>query len=228
MNVAVCDDDKIFLNSAEKKLAKYDCSVFLFDSVDRLIGSDATFDVVFMDIEFGGGKTGFDAARFLQRRGSDCVLSFFTNYVDYAVRGYNYQPFRYILKTEPEPIIDRQICETFEEYHRRNRTLSGMYNGYAFSVKIADVYYISSHNHIVTIYTKKGEFELYKQIRQLDDELNGTGFLRCHRSYIVNMSHVFVMRGDNFFIMDNEARTEIPIGVSYRANAKKRYLSSVR
>ena len=40
--------------------------------------------------------------------------------------------------------------------------------------------------------------------QDLCDELSDCGFLRCHRSYMVNFQHVHVMRSDGFFVLDDQ------------------------
>ena len=58
----------------------------------------------------------------------------------------------------------------------------------------------------------------------LCDELSDCGFLRCHRSYMVNFQHVHVMRSDGFFVLDDQKHTTIPIGIRYKYIAEDCYL----
>lgn len=154
------------------------------------------------------------------------MIAFFTNYNQYAIQGYKYQPFRYILKTEPNKLINKQITAVFNEYYRRNKTISGSYNGYTFSTALDDIYYISISNHVATLHTKRGDFEIYKKMKDFSDELSELGFLRCHRSYMVNLQHITVLRSDFFFILDDKQRTAVPIGIMYKSSAEKIYINS--
>lgn len=94
----------------------------------------------------------------------------------------------------------------------------------SFRTSLSDIYYISISNHVVTLHTTKGDFELYKQMKDLCDELSDCGFLRCHRSYMVNFQHVHVMRSDGFFVLDDQKHTTIPIGIRYKYIAEDCYL----
>ena len=54
--------------------------------------------------------------------------------------------------------------------------------------------------------------------RMMDSVLEGTSLMRCHRSYIVNLSHIseFVRRQKRaVIIMDNRDKTEISVSKSY-------------
>lgn len=227
MNVALCDDDIIFLNDLKQKLSQYDCDIFAFNSAEELLSSSLYFDIAFLDIELDNNTSGFQLVKALRNNNKKCIISFFTNYNKYAVKGYEYQPFSYILKSEPEKLIRQRIKEVFAEYKRRHKIISGTYNGYAFRTSLEDIYYISISNHIITLHTAKGNFELYRQMKDVCDELSGCGFFRCHRSYMVNLHHVYVMRSDGVFVLDDQKHTTIPIGIRYKDAAEDYYLKEI-
>lgn len=227
MNVALCDDDIIFLNELKKDLSGYQCNIYDFNTVKDLISSNIVFDIAFLDIEIDNGANGFQAVQSIRNINKKCVIAFFTNYNKYAIKGYNYQPFRYILKTEPKKLIQQQIQDVFIEFRKRNKIIAGTYNGYAFRTQLDDIYYISVSNHIVTLHTKNGEFEFYKQMKDLCKELSDLGFFRCHRSYMVNLHHIYVMRSDGVFVLDDQCHTTIPIGIRYKDAAEDYYLKGI-
>lgn len=226
MNVVLLDDDCIFLDTLKRRLSKFNCKIYTHTKLVDVLNSNTIFDVAFIDIELGENDTGFKAVQFLKNKNKKCVIAFFTNYNQYAIQGYKYQPFRYILKTEPNKLINKQITAVFNEYYRRNKTISGSYNGYTFSTALDDIYYISISNHVATLHTKRGDFEIYKKMKDFSDELSELGFLRCHRSYMVNLQHITVLRSDFFFILDDKQRTAVPIGIMYKSSAEKIYINS--
>lgn len=227
MNVVLCDDDFAFMSELEDKLSKYECNVYKFRTAEGVARSSIAFDIAFLDIELENNTTGFQLVKLLRDRNKKCIISFFTNHDQYAVKGYDYEAFRYILKNEPEKLINRRIHDVFVEYYRRHKTFSGTYCGLSFKVELDDIYYISSKGHILTIHTSKGEFEIYKQMKELMHELSPFGFLRCHRKYMVNMRNISVLRSDYCFVMANSAHTEVPIGITYKEEAENAYLNFV-
>lgn len=226
MNVALLDDDAEFLDTLKRRLTEFNCDVYAYTKLVDMIDSNVPYDIAFIDIELGENDTGFNAVQFLKNRNKKCVIAFFTNYNKYAIKGYNYQPFRYILKTQPDTSINRQLIAVFNEYHRRNKKITGSYNGYTFSTSLDDVYYISISNHIATLHTTKCNFEIYRQMKDLENELNEFGFFRCHHSYMVNIQHIYVMRSDFVFILDDSNRSDIPIGIRYRKQAEDKFLNN--
>lgn len=227
MNVLLFDDDKVSLQKLEQKIVKYNCTIFAYQSVDEFINSNVIFDIAFLDIELDNNTSGFQFVKALRNNNKKCIISFFTNYNKYAIKGYEYQPFRYILKTEPEELIRQRIKEVFAEYNRRQKIISGTYNGYSFRTSLEDIYYISISNHVITLHTTKGNFELYRQMKDFCDELSDCGFLRCHRSYMVNLHHLYIMRSDSVFVLDDQNHTTVPIGIRYKESAEDCYLKEI-
>ena len=227
MNVALCDDDAIFLTSLKKRLSAYDCNIYAFKTVKELISYELVFDIAFLDIELEENTTGFQAIRDLRMRNKKCIIALFTNHEQYAIKGYDYRAFSYILKNEPDRIINRRINEVFKEYSRIHKSFSGSYNGYSFNVALDDILYISSDNHILSIHTDTNVFEIYKQMKDVEKEFGEFGFLRCHKSYIVNMKNIVIMRSDYYFILSDKSHTAIPIGITFRKKAEESYLNHV-
>lgn len=225
IKVALCDDDALFLDSLEKKLNRYDCFIYKYTDADSLKNASVDFDIAFIDIELGGDSTGFEAVRFLKMLNPKCVVAFFTNYSGYAIEGYEYRAFRYILKNEPQGLIDKRIKEVFTEFYRQNKVIKGSYKDKTFAVALDDIYYMEIADHILKIHSRKGDFEVYKKIKDMYDELCEFGFLRCHRSYIVNIKYIRSIRSDGSFLLNTPTSVSIPIGIRYRDEAKAKYLN---
>lgn len=91
-----------------------------------------------------------------------------------------------------------------------------------FSIKESDLYYIISQDNYVRIhYLNNGEMSSYMlrcPLKVIEKSLKGSSLIRCHRSYIVNISRIKVLRSERegFFIdLDYDGAAEIPISKSY-------------
>ena len=85
----------------------------------------------------------------------------------------------------------------------------------------AVLYMESQDNYMMVHYLSEGKelkYMLRCPTRMMDSVLEGTSLMRCHRSYIVNLSHIseFVRRQKRaVIIMDNRDKTEISVSKSY-------------
>lgn len=67
-----------------------------------------------------------------------------------------------------------------------------------FSIKQEDLLYLEAADNYVVIHylkkTNKARYVLRNTLKRLEADLNDTGIIRCHRSYMVNFNKVNIMR----------------------------------
>lgn len=59
-----------------------------------------------------------------------------------------------------------------------------------YDIKLDDVVYFESRKRVIIAHCDKQEIHFYKKIGELENELSDQGFVRCHRSFIVNAKYV--------------------------------------
>ncbi len=95
-----------------------------------------------------------------------------------------------------------------------------------FSVSSSDLYYIESDDNYINVWysDKKESLKMYMlrcKLKTVEDSFRGSTLLRCHRKYIVNLSHAQVLRKekDGYFIdLDNARIDPIPVSKTYVEN----------
>ena len=119
--------------------------------------------------------------------------------------------------------MEETALDKFEQYmlnnpNRKKVTLSvGKEIGTFF---VDDIYYVEADLSKIRLVTKEGEFLLSISISQVQELLENEGFVKVHRSYLVNSSHVIRIKHRTAF-MDNGK--EIPIS-KYRFKEVKERL----
>lgn len=76
-----------------------------------------------------------------------------------------------------------------------------------------DILYFEIKGRVIDAHGTSGIFSYYEQIGLLERELQGKGFFRCHKSYLVNLKYVDVYNRQEL-VLDNGERIAI---------AKRRY-----
>ncbi len=215
MNIAICDDEKNFAELfGDKVRTEYDnCDIYVFTSGIEMIKSGIFFDVAFLDIEMDD-MNGFHLAEFLNKNQPRCVFSFITIHGELAVDGYDYQPFRYILKSAPEAVIKRKISETLNEYYRRSKVLHVEYKGKHSKVLVSDIVYIEVDGHRMKLVLEKGELLWGKQLNEVENDFGDYGLVRCHKSYIAGLQHIEEFNSSKIKMKNGDL---IPIGRKYKA-----------
>ncbi|HWB26602.1 MAG TPA: LytTR family DNA-binding domain-containing protein [Chitinophagaceae bacterium] len=181
-------------------------------------------DLMFLDVRMPA-ISGIDFLKML-RNPPKVIIT--TAYREYALDGYDLDIIDYLLK----PITFDRFFKAIERYLRNdNRSAAppspmitaGPANIYVKSgyknIKIStdDILYIESIKDYVKIVTEGGNIMTKYRIGDMENELSGKGFLRIHRSFIINLKQVSAFTASDVEI----GKTELPIGDSYRALVSK-------
>ena len=88
------------------------------------------------------------------------------------------------------------------------------------SVSFEDIIYVESFKRIVVLTTKDGVYETYSPISGVEALLPQDMFVRCHKSYIVNVNYIDYIQNDMLHTTTGNA---VPIGKSYRQGLIQAY-----
>lgn len=147
-------------------------------------------DIAFLDIDFTGKDyNGLDIARKLRAARKDAVILFVTNFIEYAPEGYEVQAFRYVLKSEISRKLPEYLHLALEQLQAVRQTIKIQINGELIDIPLAEILYIESQQHMVTVYARK-TYSYYASLSALERQLEPHGFLRIHKSYLVNMARL--------------------------------------
>ncbi len=195
-NIILCDDDAVFLDTFRAKilgvLAKLNTSanIQLFTSFRELTDDQlAACDIAFLDVDFEGQNcNGLDIARRLREGNSRALIFFITNFIEYAPEGYEVQAFRYILKRDMDAVLGRYLLQALERLSNANDVLRFQHNGVLLELSFDDILYLEVLGHSVSVVTKGETYTVNATLSSFEQQLESRGFLRVHKSYLVNMS----------------------------------------
>lgn len=189
MHIALCDDssaDRREIRTLLNEL-KPRAQIAEFESAEALLAahrSGKPFDLVFMDILLDG-MDGMDAAARLREVDERLSLVFLTMSRDYAVESYQVSALSYLVK----PLRAEALAAVLERFDAVWRPRSIFINDRFFTMD--DIVSAESRNKHVTFSFRDGtSAEITAKLGEVERQLHGSNFLRCHRSFIINMDHV--------------------------------------
>ncbi|MQL53530.1 response regulator [Desulfofundulus thermobenzoicus] len=191
-------------------------------------------DVVFLDIEMRG-MSGFDAARQMINFPHPPLVVFATAYNEYAVKAFELGAVDYLLK----PFEDERLAKTIERIENlkrhsgdwaqavervagllearkpRVRKLPVEKNGEIKLLDYQDVIFGRAKDGGVQVFTGSGSYTYTGSMTELEGRLNGEGFLRVHKSFLVNLNRVEGVlpwfKGTYWLVMNDPKRTQVPV-----------------
>ena len=208
MKIAICDDELMHLNATKIQLEEayksLDLMIYPFQDGRKLIDSieKTTYDLIILDIEMPF-IDGLSVARKLRELGEKTALVFLTSHLEYALKGYEVNALRYLTK----PVKKEQLTEIINHLVEKNSEVKKIMlksDDEMLMLPISDVLYMEARNQDVRVVTKEGDYFRRYNIRDYEEELRQYFFVRCHRSYLVNLSHVAKITGKDIIIDNGE------------------------
>ncbi|RNL42967.1 LytR/AlgR family response regulator transcription factor [Paraeggerthella hongkongensis] len=193
----------------------------LYDSGERLLMNYERGEagVVFFDIIMEGGMSGVEAARELRKKDPDVPVVFATSSAEFALDGYDVQAVHYLLK----PLTYEKVADALDRCGKllatTRRTIDITVNRERERVLVRDILYAEVFGNRAIVRLHGRTIVSYTPLAQLL-EMAGESFLRCHRSYIVNMNCIERVDGREFVLATGD---RIPIRANGRAAVLEAY-----
>lgn len=195
VKILICDDDQTFAQSMFKRILslpayssksmKLSC---LTDIAEMSADTIAQYDILFLDIDLGK-ESGIDLARKMRKMNPEAVLIFVTNFSEYAPEGYEVDAFRYLAKSELEKKLPTYFEDALAMCRTRQRKVEILCEGESVPIPVQSLAWIESQGREQYLHLVGGcreQLITRLTMAQLEDLLVPHGFLRIHKSYLVN------------------------------------------
>lgn len=223
MRIAVCDDCKEDALSLKKLLGGNE--VVVYSDADSLLedveNRDEQYDLYLLDIFMEESMNGIELAERLRRIQEEAVLCFISSSEGFYREAYDLYAVQYLIK----PVCEESIKKLLQNVQRniardRERVLHYSWRRSTGFIPYGKILYISSRGHTLSIYCTDGKVqESTGKLNDLEQQISGDVFLRCHQSFIVNMHHVSGLNGTELMV----GGERIPVSRRYCGEVKKRY-----
>ena len=201
VSIAVCDDDREYINDVERHISQYfaenglSYSLFTTQNGNELVESDTEFDIAFLYI------TAYN--HYLDEAMDLGVARFFDKPI-------NSERFYKGL----EKAITR-VDNTEIKFYLKDKS-----QGVA-AVRSRDIIFVEIKSRKVKVITRNGEYESHDNIKTWRQKLNKSYFIIPHNSFIVNTNYITYYSKDRITLC---GKYSIPIAYSKRAEFKRRFL----
>jgi DNA-binding LytR/AlgR family response regulator len=198
MEIAVCDDNKLFLLEIEEQLSMLPMvdNIHKFSSLETFLLSiedGKRYYAVLMDIEWENKVAGMDAAAQVYKLCPEMKVIFVTGRVErYSqqiflhrtkLSGYLTKPINTdLLRANLQKVADALFLQEHPALILRKK-------GTPVSIPLRDILYIESQGHNILVHTAGETITAYERLANVMRSLPA-GFYQCHKSFIVNMNQI--------------------------------------
>ncbi len=231
MNIAICDnldiDRKILIDIINRYFTEHNSLVNIttYNNGEDLISdfNHQNFDLIFLDI-YMYNLNGIDTAKEIRKKDDNSILVFITTSSDFALDAYELDALQYLIKPINCDKIKKILDKCLKHFSANLHFIKVLEDGYPVKILINDIYYIDVYDKTCFIHLKDKVIKTYSSLTKLLNLLEKSSFLKCHRSYIVNMLYIKEMLSNDFILKNGE---KIPITKNDKLNLKQTYLDFV-
>ncbi|PNV61210.1 DNA-binding response regulator [Clostridium sp. chh4-2] len=221
IRIAVCEDCQTDAELLCGQITRYCCEnglppyvIDVYESGDAFSKHciPGSYDLVFMDI-YLENEDGMQMVRELRKKDKECPVVFFTRSMDHAVEAFEVNAAHYLTK----PLVYDKLAEALKRcqkiHEKQSKFILLPAEGSLRKIRIAEIVFVEVFDNTSVIHLENENIPARIPLKSLEEEIKRADqqadFLRCHRSYLVNMNWIMALRND-FFLMD----TGIPIPIS--------------
>lgn len=175
-------------------------------------------DVMFLDISMPEA-TGLQLAEALQHLKFPPAVVFVTAYSEYALDAFQVNAVDYLVKPVETKLLVQAIARVRERIAlhmqaQKSERISVEKGGKKILIEINKIRFVMASNDYAYLQTDAERYFSTVSLAQLEKRLDGHGFFRVHRSYLVNLSMVEgveLASGGTLLLTLNGVEEKIPV-----------------
>ena len=194
-----------------------------------------TPDILFLDIDLGDGN-GFDLLEIIGN--SDSKVIFTTASEDHAIKAFQFAALDYLLKPIDITLLRKAIKKAKEQIHGQREQIETLRENLQNKkgpgkiilhtqerIKVVNTSNImrceSSSNYTQFYFNDNTKLLVTRTLKEFDEILSHSNFIRTHQSHLVNLRHVFefVKTEGGYLVMADGAR--VPVSFRKRSSVIK-------
>ena len=226
----IIDDEPLALNLLEnyvkstpflELVAKCNNAIVAMEILDK-----ETVDLIFTDIQMPN-LSGMEFSKIILNKNVKIIFttafeefaleSYKVNAIDYLVKPISYSEFFSAANKAKHQIQDKPVVTTVTNYNDDYIFVKSDYK--LIKIELKDLIYIEGLKDYLKFYTVNSEKPILtlKSMKSLDEELSDKGFMRVHRSFMVNLKKITTIERNRIVF----GKKYIPVSQKHKENFQK-------
>jgi len=221
IKILICDDEQIYIDEIETLIKEFfpkneEYSLLKETSGEgalSLFSSGYIPDIVFMDIEMDGAN-GLETVKEIKQQRPQCIIFFVTSHSNYIADIFRLGTFQFLQKPMNKEDFEIDLNRAVKAYRNNHMKMEIKSKNEIREIEYSEIRYVEVFLHDVKIHLEDEEIVQRGKISDFEKALIGRGFVKTHKSYLVNISYIQKITY-NSVILDNE-KFNVPLSRNYR------------
>ena len=228
IKIVICEDEREtqlliedYLDNILKNI-NIEYEIQKYSSGEELLeGNLKDIDILFLDIQMGQ-INGMDVARKIREVDNRMEIIFITSLIDYVQEGYEVRAYRYLLKPIESEKLKKHVSTCIKEIEVNKKNYILIKNkSNTYKIHSNEIKYVEVQKKDMSIHTINKDLEVRYSLEKIEKDLNLDKFVRCHKSYLVNLSYVENIKLNTLVLESGE---EVPVSRYRYKDVKEKFL----
>lgn len=228
LRIAVCDDlstDRAHICEMAGKILRdigISYEMMAFGNAQSLLAAiegGQSFHILLLDVMLED-MSGLELAAALRRQHNKTEIIFISINRELAMLGYEVSAARYLAKPLSEEKLREALLYCHGLFQRRRDVLIPTEQG-QHRCGLAEIAYVEAYDRGTRFFLESETIVSRMKFKDAEQLLDPFGFAVCHRSYLVNLSQVRLIRHYELELKDGRI---VPIGKARYGEIRKRFL----
>ena len=197
LNFALCDDNFCAIDKLTKMLNSIIIShnlqgqiTFSTSNPNELLNyiKNNPTHVLLLDIDLKSSTSGLQLAEKIREIDKNIYIIFVTGHLEFGLVAYKYKTFDFLQKPLTKERLEETILRLYSDIFGSRSTYIRLDNNKTV-IKENSIRFIRKNGMKVIFHTDTRDYETYSSFSKISDMLP-YNFVRCHKSYIVNMTKI--------------------------------------
>ena len=202
LRIAIVEDEEKMAKELQGYLERFgkeqQCEIqftVFSDGMQIAEGYRPVWDIILLDIEMPL-LDGMSAAERIRQIDKNVILIFITNMAQYAIQGYAVNALDYVLKPVNYFSFRMKLLKAWRVLQERPGTsIMISTDREVRCLKASEIRYVEVADHRLVFHTGSGEYSTFGTLQETENVL-GTGFARCSKSFLINLRYVDGIQGN--------------------------------
>ena len=232
LRIAICDDDEQLCSELESRLLalgkKYSIrlDVSLFYTGEGLLNymrQKEQFDFIYLDIELTHMQGVVVGERIREELKDESVkLIYISAKESYAMDLFETRPMNFLLKPIDEGKFEKVFLKAVELSQQSREFFVYTSHQVIYRQPIKDIIFFECVDKRIRMVLADGEELFYSRVKAVEEQVAPLGFLKIHKSLIVNPRQIIKHEYDQLTMTDGSV---LPIAQSMRSKMRKAFMT---